>query len=421
MSTVLEELVSVLGFEIDDEGLKKFQKLQVEVHASLKKIALVGSAAAAGISVYMAAVGNATDATFKFSKTVGASFGEVQRLTHATEIWGGTAGDVMSTLSNLSRITSSAARGTGGGEIFGFLGLTPRDSQGRIKTSIGLLSEVADRIKNIESAAEQADFVQRLGISENLILLLRQGSSGIADLGAELDTLGFVMTPEQGLVAEEYVDAVVRAKFAIRSLGQEMALRLLPRVTEMVNKFIEWKKVNNDLISSKLEGWMQNMELVAKPLAFFVGAIATALLIWAVVANLAAAGIAALAGAIAILAADVSDFVAGAEGTLTGRALDTPLGGFLASIPEGIAAVFGALKSEATNIFGFSRLRAAVRSSDFGQAAARDFPPTRPGDVYSPVFNINSTDPAGVAHEVDDRMQQMMRGVNASLISPVAG
>jgi hypothetical protein len=417
MSSVLEEFVSVLGFEIDDEDLKEYEKLQESVHKNLKRIAIAGSAAAAGVSIYLNAVANATDATFKFSKTVGAGFGEVQRLTHATEIWGGTAADVMSTLSSLSKIISSAARGTGGGETFGILGLSPTDAQGNLKTSIALLSEVADKVKNLGSAAEQAEFASRLGISENLILLLRQGSTGIAELGAELDGLGFVMTEEQGMQAEAYVDAMVRAKFAARSLGQEIGLRLMPQMTEAIQALVDWRVANDDLIDSNLDNWMDTLSKAMRPLAIFAALISGALLVWVVAANLAAAGIVALGAAIALLVDDVKAFLEGRKGTVTEGASNlaqTMLGAIPEPVQDFFSAIGSGLADKASQIGdvaggGFDFLSGLAGGGQTTNSSAT---------TIAPIFNIQSTDPAGAAREVDGKMQELYRGAHASLLNP---
>ncbi|MEE9382843.1 MAG: hypothetical protein V3V08_05455 [Nannocystaceae bacterium] len=314
--SILEELVTVLGYEIDDDDLKKFNKQVDAAKASMKTFALVATASAAAVGVFIDSVANATTTTARFADRVGASFDEVQRLVHATELWGGSVADVESTLQSLNRLASTAARGAGGGEIFGFLGISPTQD-GRIKDSIQLLKEVADATSKIESPARRADLLSQVGVSERMILLLAQGSKGIEKLGAELDEFGFVLTEEQADNAEAYFTAVVKAKAAVKGLGNEIGLRLAPRLTEAVNGFLEWVKANKALVDSDLDTWIQNLEKLAGP-AKIIGGVLAAMFIAANAANLA---IAALVVTFGLLVDDILAFRKG-DPSLVGKGLE---------------------------------------------------------------------------------------------------
>lgn len=272
--SVLEELVTVLGFEIDDDDLSKFEKQVESAKKGMKSFALVATASAAAVGAFLNSVSNATAGASRFSKQIDVSFDEMQRLTHATELWGGSLQDVQTTLTSLSRIASTAARGAGGGEIFGFLGISPTQD-GRIKDSIQLLKEIADATNKIPSAARRADLLSQVGISERMILLLRQGSKGIEKLGAELDQFGFVLTEEQADNAEAYFQAVVKAKAAVKGLGNEIGLRLTPRLTETIDKFLEWVETNKKFTTDNIDDWILAFEKLLGPLgiaaALFAG------------------------------------------------------------------------------------------------------------------------------------------------------
>lgn len=315
--SILEELVTVLGYEIDDDDLKKFNKQVESAKQGMKAFSLVATASAAAISIFLNSVASATTETARFAERIGVSFESVQRLTHATELWGGSIADVRSSLTSLTRLASTAARGAGGGEIFGFLGISPT-ANGRIKDSVTLLKEIADATSKIESEARRVDLLSQLGISERMVLLLRQGSEGIEKLEAELDQFGFVLTEEQAENAERFVMATVRAKAAVKGLGNEIGLRLTPRLTEGVEEFLAWVEANKALVDSDLDVWIANLEKLIGP-AKIVGGVLAAMFVGANLANIA---IGTLLATFGVLVDDINKFRKAEGETLTGKASD---------------------------------------------------------------------------------------------------
>lgn len=404
---VLEELVTFLGFEVDDADLKRYEATLDDVHKGLQKIATVGGVAAAGLSLFINKTAEGIDNQFKFAKTVGASFEEVQKLTHATRIWGGDIGDVTSTLTNLSRIISTAARGTGGGEIFGILDLDPRDAEGRLKTSISLLSEVADRISRIDNAAEQAEFAQKLGISQNMILLLREGSAGISELGAELEQFGFVLTKEQAETAEAYVDSIVRGQAAVKGLAQQIGIRLAPQVAETVDAWTKWVTLNQELIASRLDVWVGRLNRVMEPLAIFSAVIGLSLGVWFFFANKTLGKVILIAGAVSLIIEDVKRFMSGEGGSFLERIekgtgiADLLEAGGLGEKLAGAREFFAGLLKGPQFTFGAQQPGAIAGGSQ-----------TTNRNTLGPVtVNIRANDTAGVSREV----QAIFRGDALSL------
>lgn len=314
-TSVLEELVTVLGFEIDDDDLKSFNKLTDAAVKTMKRVAVAGGVAAAGLGVFINSVTAATDEAFKFSQTLDVSFQRMQRLIFASKTLGGSAAGVMATLSSINRLAISAARGEGGGEVFGFFGLDPTKG-GKVKNPLDLLSEMADKLRSLGTAAEQVEFAKKFGLDERMILLLRKGSAGIAALGADLDRLGFVISDEQAEQASEFVKSMIRAREVVKGFGDVIGLRFAPRVDAMVKSFVEWRKANDGLVTENLEKFLTTLEKLAGP-AKVIGGIIAAMLVGAQLANIA---IGILVAAFAALVADVIGFIDGKD-SLLGRAV----------------------------------------------------------------------------------------------------
>lgn len=433
MSGILEELVTVLGFEFDDKDAKKFDAAMVEIQKTMKTVAVAGAAAVAGLGAYVGIVSSATDANFKFAKSNDLAFGDLQRITHAGEIYGATADSIRSSIASVAKLASSAALGQGGAADFGFLGISPTDSNGRVKGAIDIMLELSDVISGLETAGEQNLFASRLGVTPDAVLLLKAGSKEILKTGRELDAFSFgVISDERAKGAEDYIDALVRTKAIVGSLGNEIALRLGPRMSSVVEQFVDWSRANKDLISSNLDGWFEELGKAMQPAAIFAGILAAAMLAALVWANLAAAAVVVTIGLIATAIDDFKKFKDGAEGTLSGRVEKSAAGDIWKGAKFALTGV--APEGEEDR---FSRpdgfLDALRRFGKGASANLRSIAPARldsktydrtagaPAVTINQTNNIQSTEPEAVAREVKKATEESALKAQSNLRNVVSG
>lgn len=432
--SVLEELVTILGFEIDDDEAKEYAQSVENVKNGMKRLLQASAAAAAGLTAFITVNQNANDELVKFSRTIDATVGEVQRLIHAGRILGASDGDIMSSLTNLNRLASEAHRGIGSGvEIFGLLGMSADDANGRIKPVTRLIGEVADRIKALDSAAEQAEFAQKLGISDRAVLLLKAGREEIGALGAELDSVGAILSPEQQRTAEAFGDAMVRGRAVLRGWANDIASILAPALSETVNAFFEWAQANREVIKSEILEWVTAFKNTLPAIAIFLGIIAAILtyMFWPVVA-----GALAIAAVSALVVDLISTFFGldtvtrrVFEGLKTGwiniaheakEAIDK-LVGYFREIPSRIAEYLPDLSFGGVFDFGGG-------FGGFGTPAAAGAGGASPGAVSNTTVNQSPTviingpaDEREVKRAVKDALDEKAREVESHSANPVVG
>ena len=265
MATVIEELVSRLGFQIDDKKLDTFNKKSQQLKSTLKKIAVVASAAAVGITAWISKVGIATDAQIKFADSVGVSFEALQELQFATEREGGSLQSLQSSLLALSQRAGEASRGLGEGvQVFGMLGVAVKDVNGNLKTSDMLLEDIAEQFQRFDRV-QQIEFANKLGISPDLLLLLQKGRKNLQDLRTTVRGYGLV-TEETARNSEQFQDSLADVRFTVRALFTNIAGGLLPIITDLSDKFREWFLQNKALIK-------QNITKSVKALTFVITAL----------------------------------------------------------------------------------------------------------------------------------------------------
>ena len=437
MATVLEELVTVLGFEIDDTDLQAYQQSMEGLEQTLKKVALAGVAAGAALSAFVGIVASATDRQFKFAQAAGSSFQDLQRIGHAAGIAGASVDDVEAAFARLNALTSQMARGQIP-EAFAFLGITGTDAVGNLKTSKQLFDEIADRIAAMSSDQERADFAGALGFSTEMLLLLRMGSQEIGRLGAEVDAVGALISDKQGRDAENFMDAMLRLRLALRGIANTIAIFLMPVMEDAAQAFFVWATANRELIHSGLEKWLVVLTSAIRPLMIFFGmllvaiaAITVALVGWPAV--IAAAAVAALAS-LSLWVDELWGYFHG-EDSIIGRigAAWTEL--WDVTIPAAVDKGWAAIKSKLDPIDDFF-LGWLPGFGDSGgglaPGGAGGFTPSPPAFAGASfigaggnrslhqenVFHINSTDPAGAGREVSGVQDDLYRKAASEFRAP---
>lgn len=354
--TIIEELVSKLGFEIDTKNLDQFNQKSEKIKQTLKRVGIVAFAAGSAIVAYASKLAIATDAQVKFAKSIGETHDTIQELRFAAEREGASLQSLQSSLLALSQRISEVSLGQGAGvEVLGMLNIDVLDKvNGRLKTASELMEDIAasSRFQAL-GPSRQRDFAGRLGISTDMLLLLQKGRTHIRALRQEAREMGLV-TAETAKRSEEWQDALAATRFMIRTITTNITGELLPTLIDLNKRFTKWFATNKDLIKQKLEkvikGVADTIQFLAKHmkvlLALMAGIVAlkfgiflaqvagaakllglavTALNVKLGITNalmfaVPAAIIAAIA-AVALLAQDFAVFLRGGD-SLTGRLID---------------------------------------------------------------------------------------------------
>lgn len=235
---IVEELVSVLGLEIEDDDLPRFQKGVGGTIAKLASLTAIAAAGAAAISSLLDEVGNVA-ATSKFSRSIDVGFESLQRLEFAADQVTGSAGSVRGVLQGLQQAARGAANGLDSGALvaFGRLGVSATDAAGRIRQADELLLDIADSIAMADNQDLQLSIAEQLGLGPDLNLLLRLGSEGINALGDEAERLGIVLDDRAARGSERFTESMRRLRKSGQALLVNVGLPLVEWLNEVVNSF----------------------------------------------------------------------------------------------------------------------------------------------------------------------------------------
>lgn len=252
---VVRELLTKLGFQVDDKKLDKFKKGLDGAKKAAKVTAVVAVGAAGSLFALAKSAANAGDDIAKTAPTVGLTTDEYQELRHAVDLAGVSQEKFRSGMRRLSVGIGEASQGFGTAKrAFDTLGVSTKDNQGRIKSTSVIMEEVSDKFKNIKDDAIRAQLANDLfGRSgERMANFLTQGSKAIRDQRQEARDLGMVLGRDALKDSENFIDAMTRMQGIFAGLKNTLGTALLPKMTAMIEKFKEWFIANKDIVRQKL-------------------------------------------------------------------------------------------------------------------------------------------------------------------------
>jgi hypothetical protein len=308
------------------DGMKRAQSDTDKFASALKTgFAAAAAAAAAGLAAVSVAVRqnlNSFDDLSKTSQKIGIPVEELSKLKYAADLSGVSMEGMQTAVSKLSKNMVEASKGSGKmAQTFGQLGINLKNSDGSLRSSSVILTELSDKFAAMPDGAQKTALaMQLLGKSgADLIPLLNGGSDALGGLLNEAKMFGLEVSTETARMAEAVNDNFARVSYAISGLGVQLTAALAPILLQVSNAMVALAET---FISA-----LQYLPQVAEAVSVVGGALAIAFspAILAAVGNLTIAIGAGMVGAVR---------------ALTAAMLANPLGAFAVAVASAITAAY---------------------------------------------------------------------------------
>ena len=151
----------------------------------------------------------------------------------------------------LSMNMVEASSGAGdGAKLFNALGISVKDSTGKLKDSSAIMIEVADVFAGMQDGATKTALAVKLfgRAGMDMIPILNLGSEGLKEQRDLAEKLGITFTKDSAKGAANFRDSLVDLKASAEGIGKEIAMSLMPTVNNLV------KAVTSVVI--KMREWM---------------------------------------------------------------------------------------------------------------------------------------------------------------------
>lgn len=243
-------------------------------------IAAMGAAATAAAFRMVEAFAAAGDEVAKTADRLGIGIERFQELRYAAGQNGIEADKFTMAMTKLNTNVGLAASGTGeAAKVIEGLGLKIRDTEGKVRSVGDLLPELADKFAAIEEPAVAAAAASLLFGERNgskMLTLLRQGSSGMAELSAEARRLGLIIGEDAARGGEEFGDRMDDLKLSLSGVRNIIGTSLLPRLTELASSLTEMVVANQGRIKQFFDGFAADLPGHIEALIKFLGDLRTA-------------------------------------------------------------------------------------------------------------------------------------------------
>lgn len=250
---VLRELFVKLGLDVDEASFAKGQIAAGIVVAGLHKLVEVGAEAVHAFLENTEAAIEYGDKIKKTSQSVGIATDALQELQYAGSLADLSAQEMSQSIGILSRKMLEAKQGSAeAGKAFHGIAF---QEGGKLKATDEVLGSIADKFQAMPDGAEKTAMAMQLfgRAGKQMIPLLNKGSAALEETRKEARELGLVMGEDAVEGSEELNDNLKRLHAISQGLWRSAIAPLIPAISDLVKRFLEWRKENGKLIAQKLQ------------------------------------------------------------------------------------------------------------------------------------------------------------------------
>lgn len=298
---ILRELFVKLGLDIDAQSFAKGQITASALEAAFHRLVETVSENIKSAIEY-------GDKIEKASQKIGVARKALQELQYAGSLADLSAEEMSTSIGMLSKKMEAAKTGSAEASK-AFKGIEFLKA-GKLKATDEVLGQIADKFESMPDGAEKTVLAMQLfGRSgKQMIPLLNKGRGELEAMRQEARDLGLVMDDDAVKASEELNDNLHRLHAISQGLWREAIGPLIPRIGELVKRFLAWRKENAAIIKQKIEKWAgyvaKGIDMISDAFTFLVdNGTAVKAIIGTIVISLALLRTAAIATAVQSAAA----------------------------------------------------------------------------------------------------------------------
>jgi peroxiredoxin len=266
---ILRELVTRLGFELDDKNLKKFEQSIDDAKTKLAgfgksitaaKFAITGLVAAAtGLTVLSVSVAKAAKETEYLADQLGITTDDLQSLELVAQDTGLEVNELSKSFASFNKqlgtIDASSKVVT---DELNRLNISTKDNNGNLKSSFVLYGEAAKKIAAIKDPIKQAAISQKLlGTSNKEVAkLFDTTNEAFQKQREEITRLGYVIDSKGIQSSKEFIKSWNNLKIIIDGVKKELAVKFMPVFSRTIDMFKIWYVANRKIISQSITSFI---------------------------------------------------------------------------------------------------------------------------------------------------------------------
>lgn len=260
MPSVIDELVTILGFEVDGRAAATIHKFNSSIDAITRYAGWASAAlltASSAVAYFAERSADAAADIDKFSQLTGIATSTVQEWGFAAEQAGGSAASMQADLDRLTRTMSSPIPGEFNSALF-MLGVSTVKVTGELKSADEVLLDISDKMQGM-SAQRQLQWGSKIGLSDDTIRVVQMTREEIELLRQQAKDIPTVVDEESLKNAREFVTQLSLIRRVFTYIGQTVSSSAGPAVKEIVSDMIQWIKQNREFIQMSLQNLVEGI------------------------------------------------------------------------------------------------------------------------------------------------------------------
>lgn len=197
------------------------------------------------------------------AKRVGVSTDEYQRLQYMATLSGTSIESLSGAMGKLNKNMGEAVTGKDKdvAALFQRAGIRLKDAEGNMRNASDILPQVAELFRLNTDAVTRSRIGNALfGKSwAEIVPLLEDGKEGVAKLTERFNKLGLTIDADAINKAEEFGDKLDELGMVARSYGNTIGAKLVPVLSPLADKVINWAVANRELIATRAADWIAGM------------------------------------------------------------------------------------------------------------------------------------------------------------------
>ncbi|EBQ6503713.1 hypothetical protein BVJ31_25380 [Salmonella enterica] len=249
---IVNELITKFGFIGD---LAPQETFNANLKASIGLLAGMGAAiqgSTGAMAAWFTSIIDGLDPLVQFHRETGLSVEGLQELGRVAELNGSSMEAVTSSIGEMTmRIGEFVSTGEGEmADIAKRLGMSFKDSQGKVKDATQTFTELSDKMRGM-SHAEKFSLLDKMGIDRSMVQMLSLSREELDKSLKQARDWG-VVTTEQADAAAEFNNSLKDLRMGYSSVSTQVALSFLPMLKDVIDSMRDWLHANADLIKNGL-------------------------------------------------------------------------------------------------------------------------------------------------------------------------
>lgn len=286
----VRELVTRIDFDVNTKGLKSADRsvdsLKTNIGSLSKsleglktvytKIGTLASIVGGALVAFTSVAASNLKANDEMAEKIGITGQNLQELEALAQTSGAKVGELSASMLNLAKRARDAGEGVLiSSREFNKLGVSVKNTNGTLKDTERLYTEVIKKLNNIKSPTERMVVAQKLlGTSSSvLIKTFSQSNEELAKQREEISKLTYTVDAKGTTAINKFIESWAKLRLMLKSIATSLSIQLMPAITETIENLKNWYIENKVLIQQNLKGLVDGITSAFKLFADITAAI----------------------------------------------------------------------------------------------------------------------------------------------------